>query len=227
MCYIATYHARAPLPPRALPVAFGLFKRDAMLFKSLALAQAAVAFARHFTFSVDGADWLALALMAAGFGLSSAATLALGVDRTYFGWELCAVKGEHVVRWPYGTVPHPMILGSVTAWLGFHKLAAFRADLPWFVPLHVALYTVHAVQEHLAIHSTGKLAAQEAAQGGEGAAPPAPAPEDADWVHVPRSASGSAGSDGNGTVQPEKSERSASRRCSSSSSSSNKNNNNN
>ena len=194
VCYIATYHARAPLPPRGLPVAFGLFKRDAMLFKSLALAQAAVTFARHFTFSVDGADWLALALMAAGFGLSSAATLALGVDRTYFGWELGAVKGEHVVRWPYGTVPHPMILGSVTAWLGFHKLDAFRAELPWFVPLHVALYTLHAVQEHLAIHSTGKLAAQKAVQGGEGAAPVAVQEDDADWVHVPRSASFSANS---------------------------------
>ena len=153
--YIATYHARH----RAL-VAFGLFKRDALFYKALALVVACNLFFDRWDTAAP--DYGALVLMALGFGLSSAATAALGIDLTYFGWELGAVGGKFVVRWPYGgaiPIPHPMIIGSITAWSGFHKLAAFRADFPWFVPLHVALYVAHAYQEHVAIHRTGELEA--------------------------------------------------------------------
>eukprot|EP00937_MAST-01D_sp_MAST-1D-sp2_P000997 g997.t1 len=147
--YASTYHARAR------GIAFGLFKRDAVLFKSVALAQAFAIFMQHF--QSDTPDWGALALMGLGFALSSAATRALGIDRTYFGWEVGAIKGKYVASWPYGSIPHPMIVGSITAWLGFHKLVGFRTQLPWFAPLHVALYLAHMAQEHVAVHSTGKL----------------------------------------------------------------------
>ena len=52
-----------------------------------------------------------------------------------------------------------MILGGVVGWLGFHKLAGFRAAWPIYAPLHVAFYLAHAAQEHLSIHANGKLAA--------------------------------------------------------------------
>jgi len=157
MCYISTYHARADKDG----IAFGLFKRDAVLYKTFALAQAGGMFLSR-VFAGEGgfarADVaLALALMVCGFGLSTLATAALGVDRTYFGWEVGAIRGEFVQKFPYGTIPHPMILGSMLAWLGFHMLSDFRDDFPYLVPCHLALYLVHAIQEHRAIHTTGEL----------------------------------------------------------------------
>ena len=146
--YIATYHQREG-------VAFGLFKRDALLYKSLALAQAGALYAARVELARP--DWASLGVMGAGFALASLATEALGWDRTYFGWELGAIEGEFVTKFPYGTIPHPMIVGGITGWAGFHMLAAFRADYPWLVPTHVAMYLIHCTQEHLAIYSTGKI----------------------------------------------------------------------
>ena len=37
-----------------------------------------------------------------------------------------------------------------------------RAGRPLYAPLHVAFYMVHAVQEHLAIHTNGKVHAGKA-----------------------------------------------------------------
>ena len=108
-------------------------------------------------------DYVSLALLAVGFGLASLAAYRLGVDRTYFGWELGETHGECVLRFPYGAIPHPMILGGCLGWLGFHKLAAFRDAWPCYAPLHVALYLAHAAQEHLAVHSNGKLRSEKKA----------------------------------------------------------------
>jgi len=147
--YASTYHQRTG-------IAFGAFKRDALLFKTLALAQAGVQFLYHFDFSQP--DYAALALLSSGFGLATLAANRLGLDRTYFGWELGEIKGDYVARFPYGVVPHPMILGGITGWLGFQKLAAFREAYPLYVPMHILFYTAHAIQEHFAIHTNGKLA---------------------------------------------------------------------
>ena len=113
-------------------------------------------FLYHFDFSQP--DYAALALLSSGFGLATLAANRLGLDRTYFGWELGEIKGDYVARFPYGVVPHPMILGGITGWLGFQKLAAFREAYPLYVPMHILFYTAHAIQEHFAIHTNGKLA---------------------------------------------------------------------
>lgn len=149
--YTSTYHQRKD-------IAFGAFKRDALLYKTLALVQAGFQFLTLFDYSKP--DYIALGLLVSGFGLATLAASRLGVDRTYFGWELGEISGDYVARFPYGVIPHPMILGGVIGWLGFHKLDAFRAAWPIYVPLHVALYTAHAVQEHFAIHTTGKLVSE-------------------------------------------------------------------
>jgi len=156
--YASTYHQRTN-------VAFGAFKRDALLFKTLALVQAGVQFLFRFDYSQP--DIIALALLAGGFGLAGLAASRLGVDRTYFGWELGVISGDYVAKFPYGVIPHPMILGGVIGWLGFHKLDGFREAFPAYVPVHIALYLCHALQEHFAIHSNGKLAASGSAVEGK------------------------------------------------------------
>jgi len=156
--YASTYHQRTN-------VAFGAFKRDALLFKTLALVQAGVQFLFRFDYSQP--DIIALALLAGGFGLAGLAASRLGVDRTYFGWELGVISGDYVAKFPYGVIPHPMILGGVIGWLGFHKLDGFREAFPAYVPVHIALYLCHALQEHFAIHSNGKLAASGGAVEGK------------------------------------------------------------
>jgi len=153
--YMATYHQREN-------IAYGAFKRDALLYKTLALTQAVAQYVKYFDFGAP--DVVSLAMLAGGFGLATLAAHRLGVDRTYFGWELGEISGHCVLSFPYGTVPHPMILGGCIGWLGFFKLAAFRAAWPMYAPLHVACYLAHAAQEHLAIGgatTNGKLANAE------------------------------------------------------------------
>ena len=125
-----------------------------MFWKGLALAQALSLYCYYFEW-----DPMSLALMIGGFGLTSAATAALGWDRTYFGWELGFLGHDFVTKWPYGPrgIPHPMIVGGVMTWMGVYKLAPLRAAFPYLALAHVGLYLIHMAQEHLAIFATGKI----------------------------------------------------------------------
>ena len=71
------------------------------------------------------------------------------MDQTYFGVELGVMKPNFVSGFPYNCVPHPMIVGSMIGLLGFHKMASFRAELPYLVPMHCAMYMTHMVQEQV------------------------------------------------------------------------------
>ena len=42
-----------------------------------------------------------------------------------------------------------MIVGSMIGLLGFHKMASFRAALPYLVPMHCAMYMTHMIQEQV------------------------------------------------------------------------------
>ena len=120
--YIATYHVREGIN-------FGTFKRNVMFWKSLALTHLGLTYLKHFEF-----DIVSIAMIVCGYGLSTAATVALGIDQTYFGVELGKVKPNFVHGFPYNVVPHPMIIGSMVGLLGFHKMAGFRAALPYAIP---------------------------------------------------------------------------------------------
>ena len=72
------------------------------------------------------------------------------------------MTGQCVTRFPYGSIPHPMILGGCVGWLGFFKMAGFREAWPLYAPLHVGFYMLHAAQEHFAIHANGKLYSEKA-----------------------------------------------------------------
>eukprot|EP00960_Hanusia_phi_P077987 768765-Hanusia_phi.AAC.4 len=59
---------------------------------------------------------------------------------------------HYVQKFPYGVIPHPMILSQCVAMIGFMRAEAFRASWPYLVPAHVCLYLVHMLQEHFDIH---------------------------------------------------------------------------
>lgn len=84
--------------------------------------------------------------------MSLKATRALGLKRTYFGVELGLEQPKWITEFPYGYIPHPMIVSQCVALLGFFKLAAFRSACWWLVPVHLACYMVHMMQEHFDLH---------------------------------------------------------------------------
>merc|ERR1740121_352510 len=135
LMYIATYAQREN-------VAFGLFKRNVVFYKSLALLQLAYYYLSNFEW-----DPLSLMLIFVGYGVAAKAAVALGVDRTYFGVELGLYEPKWVTDFPYNCIPHPMILGAVVGLLGIHKMSGMRNAVPYLVPGHVALYLTHMAQE--------------------------------------------------------------------------------
>jgi hypothetical protein len=142
---LTVYYSRPVLP-------HGCFKRDALLFKTVAVAHLA-----WLTYS--GFEWSALHLLGLGFVavgsvLTMAATAALGMDLTYFGRELGVVPPSvFVARWPYNGVAHPMIVGQLIALAGLWFQPVLRgAQWWWLVPTHAALYLVHLLQEEFDVH---------------------------------------------------------------------------
>ncbi len=123
-------------------VSFGRFIRNAIFFKTLATAQLAGWYLYFFQW-----DLVSLALIGLGFGLATWSFRVLGLERTYFGVELGRCPPKMINQFPYGVIPHPMILGSSIALLGFHKLEPFREQWPWLVPAHLAFYAIHLLQE--------------------------------------------------------------------------------
>ena len=135
--YIATYHHRDRIN-------FGVFKRNVVFFKTIALTHLCWNYLANFEF-----DPVSVAMLVVGYGLSTAATVALGMDQTYFGVELGVMAPRFVSGFPYNCVPHPMIVGSMIGLLGFHKMEAFRTALPYLVPAHCVMYFTHMVQEQV------------------------------------------------------------------------------
>lgn len=141
-------------------ISYGTWVRDALFFKVVSTVPLFAVYAA--TLSPDP---VSIGLVVAGFGLSAWSTHVLGIQRTYFGVELGRVSPVRIDRFPYGYLPHPMILGSVLGLLGLHASAGFREALPWVVPLHVLLYAVHTIQEEL--DTRRRLAELQSVDGGQ------------------------------------------------------------
>jgi isoprenylcysteine carboxyl methyltransferase (ICMT) family protein YpbQ len=164
--YITTYYHREN-------VAYGVFKRDVLIYKALALGQLFVLYLSAVTKgysdmsaigSIAMLDWV---MVLGGYALSLYTTAQLGVDGTYFGIELGFVQADkhYVQKFPYGVIPHPMILSQCVALLGLYRNVAFRTAWPYLVPAHVCFYLTHMVQEHFDIYkrkvADGRNAAAE------------------------------------------------------------------
>lgn len=142
--YISTFYIRRGID-------FGSFKRDVLLFKSLALIQMFY----HYCFPSKEAfvlDPVSIVMIVSGYALSIMATSAIGLDRTYFAAELGLVEAKWVSKFPYGYIPHPMIVSQIWALLGLYKAAHFRAEWPYVVPIHIFCYATHTLQEHFDIY---------------------------------------------------------------------------
>ena len=135
LLYMAVYYSRED-------VAFYAFKRRAMFFKGLAGAQLVYLYLRDAHF-----DPLSLSLIALGVALSGAAARVLGMERTYFAAELGRCEPLTLRRFPYSLLKHPMIVGNIIALLGFYALPELRAAAPYLVPMHIAFYLLHLLQE--------------------------------------------------------------------------------
>lgn len=138
LIYIATFRQRTE-------IAYGTFVRDAVFFKSVSMAQLAFWYLYGFEGNV-----LSLLLVVGGFGLSAWAARKLGWVRTYFGTELGQLAtATRVSGFPYGTIPHPMILGAIIGLIGVGCVPAIAERFPWLIPTHIAFYLIHATQEAL------------------------------------------------------------------------------
>ncbi len=140
LIYIGTFFYRRN-------VSYGTFLRNAVFFKSLAMGQLLFWYIYYFQF-----DPISLTLVVVGYGLSFLAYFRLGSLRTYFGVELGKIAPQQIDTFPYGVVPHPMIVGNIIGLIGLERLEPLRVALPWLIPLHIAFYLVHLVQEILDLH---------------------------------------------------------------------------
>merc|ERR1712008_347909 len=94
-------------------------------------------------------DVVAVLCVTAGYSVTLMATYRLGFVRTYFGSELGFVKPKWITGFPYGYIPHPMIVGQLFA-LGFMLLWWGERMELWekaLVATHMGFYTIHMVQE--------------------------------------------------------------------------------
>jgi hypothetical protein len=109
------------------------FRRDALLTKAISLATlAAVYFSEPLSLS-------SLIVVATGFALNVSAVLALGMDRTYYGFELGQLAATRITRFPYGWISHPMLIGNIVAFVGTLLNGPFRHRWWPLAACHVSL----------------------------------------------------------------------------------------
>lgn len=143
LMYIANYRYRKD-------ISFTNFKRNAKIFKIIALCNIAYLLCHNF----DNKFHFRYLVALFGIVISMTATYRLGEDYTLFGYESGFCPPKWVDKWPYGKnslIPHPMILGQVLLYGTVLSLPCYRNGdgvPPFYWHLHIALYLIHALQEH-------------------------------------------------------------------------------
>jgi hypothetical protein len=137
--YISTYHYRKDIN-------FNNFKRDAMIFKTLAVINIIFILRNYFNGELSS---LSSILIILGIALTLYSSYKLGVDHTYFGYELGKVKSKLVKGFPYNSIPHPMIVGQLIAFVGILLMKGVFKDYKYYFILHILFYVTHMIQEEL------------------------------------------------------------------------------
>ena len=140
--YITTFAYRQPM------VAHGQFMRDVLFYKTIAMMH----LSRRLLPMVElPNDAPGLLMVLAGFAITMLATARLGMVRTYFGAELGFVKPQWVEGFPYGVIPHPMIVGQILAYstVLYWWNGRISAENSLLLAGHISFYTAHMIQEIL------------------------------------------------------------------------------
>ena len=124
------------------PVSFGTFKRDAVFFKTVSLLQLFAVYAMGFQ-----KDWGSLLGVIGGFTLAGYAAVVLGPTRTLFSSELGLEPPERISRFPYGVIPHPMILGALIGIACMLGASPVREQFGWLIAGHLIAYGLVLGQE--------------------------------------------------------------------------------
>jgi len=142
LLWISTFGFRKPA------VAYGVFLRDANVFAIMAKIRLFYIMYWKVEFS---RDCVALLCIACGLSVATLARYHLGEVRTFFGSELGFVQPKWVTSFPYGYIPHPMIVGQlITLAIILFWWNAQLSQLENLVFLgHMACHIVHMVQETL------------------------------------------------------------------------------
>ncbi|CAA0118189.1 Uncharacterised protein [BD1-7 clade bacterium] len=135
LIYIRTFSTRERL-------SFNTFRRDATFFKTVSMLQLFMWAGIYFQPSL-----IALLLVIVGYSISALAAMRLGPVRTFFGAEQGEVPYEKVAGFPYGWIPHPMIVGALTGLIGLSMFTGLTERFGWLIPLHIGFYLVHLAQE--------------------------------------------------------------------------------
>ncbi|QDT02222.1 hypothetical protein K227x_05950 [Rubripirellula lacrimiformis] len=135
--YAATFRHRQS-------IAFGEFARNAVFFKTIAMSILAVIYARYALETP-----VSIPVVVGGFTLATYSTWVLGFRRSYFSAELGFDAPRAISRFPYGTLPHPMILGAMAGLAGMLLCPTLRETAGFLVLGHLAAYTAILLQESL------------------------------------------------------------------------------
>ena len=83
----------------------------------------------------------------------------LGTDGCYFGIELGYVNKNknYVSKFPYGYIPHPMILSQCIALYSMNNNFIFYNNWPFLIYFHILFYLIHMIQEQFDIYKNNKL----------------------------------------------------------------------
>jgi len=119
-------------------VRLGMLIRDAVAMKSISALLLTGTYA--WECAKTGVNLKSFAVAVSGFAFSAYAFMQLGPALTYFGQELGQVVSDPVTAFPYGTVPHPMTLGSIVGLTGLRLHPTYGPKFHANYLLHVALY---------------------------------------------------------------------------------------
>jgi hypothetical protein len=82
---------------------------------------------------------VSLTAVTVGFLLNTVAARALGPDRTYYGHEVAGLARQRISSFPYGYLPHPMLVGNMVGFGGTLLNPDFRREWWPLAATHVAL----------------------------------------------------------------------------------------
>lgn len=139
---------------------YNKFKRDVIFYKYLSMIQLYLLYILTFTsFSCVYNNLLSIIIIISGNILSCYSAYLLGIDGCYFGIELGYISKNknYISKFPYGYIPHPMILSQCIALYFMNNNLLFYNNWPFLIYFHILFYLIHMIQEQFDIYKNNKL----------------------------------------------------------------------